>query len=291
LEEPDKQPPRPSIFGGPGMRLWLVVALNFACSGVFVMLARTRNFAWMTAGPGDDYPVDYARFALAIYGVLCFAVPAIVFANVFPMERFGWFKLNRKVPFLPVAIGVLAILFAIFGIDYLYEWFISRITDPNLKEFQALNNQANEWMMTMPAPRDLFVLLFTSALVPAICEELFFRATIQQLFAEWTRKPHAAVLLTAVLFSLLHNNPAAIVSIFLTGLILGYAFYWTGSLRTTVIMHFIYNASTIIFTYYAERSPALAAWEPSAAIAFSGLAISAGLMFFLWKVRPKREEV
>ena len=58
-----------------------------------------------------------------------------------------------------------------------------------------------------------------------------------------------------------HVDPAAMVPIFFAGLLLGYAFYWTGSLRTSILMHFAFNSVSIVLTYIDQHSAAAAAWE------------------------------
>lgn len=264
MEENDPQPPRFYPMLGPGMRVWLLVALYFACMGLLMVLARSNTFAWLSAGPDDGYPVDYSRWANALSGILVFAVPAVVFANVFPMERFGWFRLNVKIKPLALVFGVLAMIAFIPVADWLYTLILSHVTDPALKEYQEAMQKTSQWSDQMPALRDLFIMLLTSALVPAICEELFFRASLQQLFVEWM--PNWSKLspwFTAAIFSLIHFNPAAFPVIFLAGLMLGYAFLWTGSLRMTILMHFFFNGTSILENYAAQHSPAVAAWEPS----------------------------
>lgn len=264
LEDKDPQPPRFYPMLGPGMRVWLLVALYFACSGLLMVLARSNALAWLSAGPDSGYPVDYARWAYAISGILTFAVPAVVFANVFPMERFGWFRLNVKVKPLALVFGVLAMIAFIPAANWLYTLILSSVTDPALKEYQEAVKTGSLWLEQMPGIPDLLVLLLTSALVPAVCEELFFRASLQQLFAEWLpNRVQLAPWFTAVIFSLIHFNPAAFPVIFLAGLMLGYAFHWTGSLRISILMHFLFNGISILENYAEQHSAAVAAWEPS----------------------------
>ena len=53
--------------------------------------------------------------------------------------------------------------------------------------------------------------------------------------------PKLAIILSAVFFALIHMNPWQAVPAFLLGLIFGYVYYKTGSLKLTMLMHFANN--------------------------------------------------
>ena len=57
-------------------------------------------------------------------------------------------------------------------------------------------------------------------------------------------KPWWAVLLSAVLFSVIHMNPGQMPTAFLIGLLLGWLTYRTGSLLPGIVMH-VFNNSVV----------------------------------------------
>lgn len=270
------------------MKIWLLIALNFACAGILQLMSSSGSFVWLSAGPDDGYPVYFGWLSIAISSIIVFALPAIVYANVFPPERFKWFKVGVKVHPMSLVYGMLAMLCAVLAFDLIANWLSDLITDPALKDLQELSDKNMVWLMQMPTVGDLLACLFVSAFLPAICEELFFRAGLQQLFQEWTKKPHLSIFITAIYFSLLHFNPSGFPVIFLGGLMLGYAFYWSGSLRVGILMHFVFNASSILISYFAQHSPAFAKWEPSVGISLGGLGLTMVFMFLLWRQTQKR---
>jgi membrane protease YdiL (CAAX protease family) len=133
----------------------------------------------------------------------------------------------------------------------------------------------------MPGIIDLVICLLVSAVAPAVAEELFFRGAMQQLFLEWTRKPHMAVFATAFLFSFLHVDPFNFISRFILGVALGYMFWWSGSLRLSIAAHFAFNAFGIVNIYLVQHYPE--SWwaqaETTYVLGAISLVVSLGALF------------
>lgn len=64
------------------------------------------------------------------------------------------------------------------------------------------------------------------AIVPAIAEELFFRGCLQTTVLRFTKHPHLAIFILAVFFSFIHFDIAGFIDRTLSGIILGYLFYY-----------------------------------------------------------------
>jgi membrane protease YdiL (CAAX protease family) len=97
------------------------------------------------------------------------------------------------------------------------------------------------------ADASLPLLVFFTAFVAffgPLIEELFFRGfTYQALrikFGKWT-----SILVTATLFSLLHTNLAAFIPILGLGILLAYAFEWSGSLIPSIVIHICHNSVSV----------------------------------------------
>ena len=91
--------------------------------------------------------------------------------------------------------------------------------------------------------------LLVFALVPAVCEEMVFRGALQRLFCRMTPNPHAAIWLTAAVFSLFHGEIFAFLPRLLLGAALGYLFYYGGSLWINAAAHFL-NNTIVVMLYY-----------------------------------------
>jgi membrane protease YdiL (CAAX protease family) len=97
--------------------------------------------------------------------------------------------------------------------------------------------------------------LVVVALLAAIGEELFFRGIILRLLVEWWNKKHIAIWVSAIIFSALHFQFFGFVPRIFLGAMLGYAFIYSGSLAVPIFLHFVNNASAILF--YSSSNPVL----------------------------------
>jgi len=92
--------------------------------------------------------------------------------------------------------------------------------------------------------RAVFVALLVS-LVPAFCEELFFRGLVQsRLSAIW--HPGLAILLTSVVFALVHIDAQHIVAVLPIGLFLGWAAWRSGSVWLSMLLHALNNLGAVL---------------------------------------------
>ena len=109
---------------------------------------------------------------------------------------------------------------------------------------------------------DLTLNLIIVCVIPAFCEEFFFRGFLQRIFMKWIKDPHLCIFLAAVLFSAFHFDAVMFLPRFLLGAMLGYLFYWTGSLWVPMLAHFINNVQYVVSAFILNRmdkSPATAA--------------------------------
>jgi hypothetical protein len=130
------------------------------------------------------------------------------------------------------------------------------------------------------------------AVIPAICEELFFRVGLQQLLGKWFKNDHVAVVVTAFVFSLVHLDMSGFLVRFVMGLVLGYVFLYSRSLVPNVMLHFLNNAVATISTYVAIRNrtplakleePWMVHWLPTVLCTIAALA----LFWYYFVRKPK----
>jgi len=62
-------------------------------------------------------------------------------------------------------------------------------------------------------------------------------------------KPVWAIVLSALFFAVIHANPWQALNAFLIGVLMGYVYYRTGSLKLTMLMHFLNNGTAVILSH------------------------------------------
>lgn len=83
-------------------------------------------------------------------------------------------------------------------------------------------------------------IIFVVAVVPAVCEETFFRGFVQKSF-EYKFKPVWSILLTALFFGVYHFNPYGLFALVALGVYFGFAAYMSNSIVIPMVLHFINN--------------------------------------------------
>jgi membrane protease YdiL (CAAX protease family) len=87
---------------------------------------------------------------------------------------------------------------------------------------------------------------FVMAVIPAVGEEWIFRGKLQGLLQQFTNNSHLGVWLTAIIFTLIHQQLFAFLPMFLLALFLGYLYAYTRSLWLTIAVHFTNNLTSLI---------------------------------------------
>lgn len=104
-------------------------------------------------------------------------------------------------------------------------------------------------------PAAFRALVVINALVLAsIGEELVFRGLLQPALSQWARRPWAALVVTSILFGLIHfPYPDTIAPLIAFGMILGYLYAKTGSLTLVILVHALFNGKTLLWLLLGAR--------------------------------------
>lgn len=99
----------------------------------------------------------------------------------------------------------------------------------------------------------LFVNLLVVAVIAAIGEEFLFRGCVQGILMRWFGNPHAAIWVTAVVFSAIHLQFYGFLPRMLLGALFGYLLLWGKNIWLPVLGHFINNATAVVAAFYLQR--------------------------------------
>ena len=211
----------------------------------------------------------------AITQVFTFGLPPVIVARMYyrdEVRSFLRFDVSGRNWLLGLA-GVVVLMLLMPLTDWLSVWndgwHWSGMWEAVERELRRVGEMSQTMVeLTLRECHPLLSLLCV-ALVPAICEELFFRAGVQNLLQRWFKNVHVAVWVTAALFSLAHGEVFAFLPRFLLGALLGYLYVYGRSLLVNVLAHFANNA--IVVVIYALMSGDSTSFDPSAPLALSPL--------------------
>lgn len=164
--------------------------------------------------------VSMSVFAIAVLIIFLFAKWCEVSPNYLRMRQWGvmiW--------------SVLAALGAIIPSI----WFQEQMPElPNML--------GDEFDMLLRNPLGYFVI----GLMAPFVEELVFRGAILRSLLQWAKNRWVAIVVSALLFALIHANPAQMPHAFIIGILLGWMYYRTGSIIPGVIYHWVNNSIAFI---------------------------------------------
>ena len=111
-----------------------------------------------------------------------------------------------------------------------------------------------------------------------LCRGIVLRGLLTKMNPAW------AIIISAAFFAVLHMNPWQALPAFILGLLFGYVYYKTGSLKLTMLMHFTNNTMSAIFSKIPQFEEAetfmdvMSPWAYAAVFALSVIILAAGLL-------------
>jgi ABC-2 type transport system permease protein/sodium transport system permease protein len=127
----------------------------------------------------------------------------------------------------------------------------------NVEKLKFAQQLLERWRTVSP-----LLILISYALIPAMCEEWFFRGYLFSALLK-SSGPLAAVLVSAVLFGVFHVVASSVLATerflptFLLGLVLGVVGWRSGSVLPGVVLHMVHNGLLLTISIYSGQ---LTAW-------------------------------
>lgn len=230
--------------------------------GIFLILCLFPILSLVAVSPTIVYSIlsHYPNFPASddLYYIFSFAFPQFLYpiitvaASVF-MAIIAKRKIKSTVRINNAPAADVFLSIGIFlGIGTVGSYISEFITDfivglgipvPDMEEF----------IPSPGSPLQFCLYLIVVAVMPAICEEFVFRGVMCGLIKEYNKT--AAIILSAMAFSLVHATVQQIPFAFIMGLFLGYLYIKYDTLLIGIILHFINNFISCIFTVMYERIP------------------------------------
>ena len=222
--------------------LLLIFGLVFSSVvGVFVLMINGGNLT--------DF--NNLRIIQILNQIIGFLMPAVLYVMLVKEKPFNYLGFNK----LPIwsLLGILAMFTIIPFLGFVAEWNDSIVFPDSMRaieeQLRSIQEKA-EWIIKLFISQgSLFSSMVIIALLAAVSEELLFRSVIQKALIKLFKNAHVAIIVTAVIFSAFHGDLFGFVPRIILGLMLGYMFWFSGSIIPSMLMHFVNNA-TIVLLYY-----------------------------------------
>jgi membrane protease YdiL (CAAX protease family) len=187
-------------------------------------------------------------------------VPSLLFYRLTQPEPLGALGLKSSLSGWYYPLGFIIVLCSIPMVQVLAEWnqhlHLPRALsglDKWMHDTEQENDAMINRLLVMPQKADLLANLLVMALIPALCEEAFFRGVLQKLFIRATRSPLAGILIGAAVFSALHGQFLGFFSRAALGIVLGCLYWYSGSLWPGILAHFTYNGVQVLYFYIQQQ--------------------------------------
>ena len=251
----------------------MILALVFSSSliGVIVKLSF------------DYFRVDIRyNEAFNILSYLFTFLPVIWAFDYFVMRRKGK-VLNFNMQTRPFHVYLL-IFPMMFGMMLIAEFTTSLIpiSGPVFGDWYQLFSEQMEAI----SDNTFMVFLLVSFFAPII-EEIIFRGIIQKGMINNGVKPRNAILVSALIFGIVHFNPWQFIGAFLLGIVLGVVYFKTKSLLMSIFLHFFNNTIAAIMMKFCDTDSFAELLQiPNYLILFIGIVIFAVFYYlFMYKNR------
>ena len=217
----------------------------------------------------------------AVSTIFMFYLPVYFFALICYRKpgKFMGFNTNVNVKQILILLGILFLTFPLSGalaeltkiIPLPLNWAAKFKA---MEDARALQEAALININSFPK---YIISLFVIGFLPGLVEEVCFRAGIQNILVRWLKGPWLAIIITSIIFSLVHISYYGFLVRFALGVILGLIFYYSGSIWLSVLFHFLYNGLQVtalyVYTLSATKNPRdieenFPAWAGVAALIF-----------------------
>ena len=235
-------------------RLFILLALII----IGLILGTVIGLAYVFITKSNPQDLNSLRFMQISSQLFTFVFPPIAYAFLVkekPVNALG-LKNSKILWFL---IGT-AMIFAIMPLNSILAEWNAGLTLPEslsaleqiMKDMQESATAMIEKFVSVNTIGGLMLNLFMIAGLAAIGEELLFRSIIQTSLIKICKNAHVGILIASAIFSFIHLEFYGFVPRLILGMLLGYMFYFSGSIWIPMLMHFL-NNGTVVLIYFLNN--------------------------------------
>ena len=216
----------------------------------------------LTAEPEVDYNISLTKTKVFFFTLLGYIallhfvtfentyivslITDLIFATI--ITTFFFLNYKKVMPVLTKGIGNFKLLAGLLVSLILFAFCISHLAD-FLNQSSFNDNNSSYYEHYKDSPFTLFFSILSIGVFPAVFEEIAFRGILfnelRNLMSE-----KAVIIITALLFTLLHLSFISFFWILPAGLLFGYLRSKYNTLLYGILGHFVYNSSIVLIEYF-----------------------------------------
>lgn len=239
------------------LRIFLLILISQFFALCFMLISTGCNLFDIGEMSSVEIPEIINNFGLKPYLFLSqlfsIFIPSIVFIYLlYPKNFFDRIKIELPFDRLFFMYGIMFLLLSYPLIQFSAEInkvmpFSNWMSDASDKISILMKE-----ILVMDGIGDFIINIIIIALIPAIGEELLFRAALQNELIDGIKNKDVAIILAAIIFSAFHFQFDGFLPRFFLGLILGYLYYWSGSIWLPIFVHFFNNSMIIVSAFFMQ---------------------------------------
>lgn len=266
------------------------------------MLSTVGGDENLDAQLSDPHMVNMMKMVQLISVLLIFVLPVVGFSILLRAEKTMFLNMGTKPAFVPFLTAITICIVAVPAVAGMQEWNAALRLPASLAGLDNWMHKKEDSAMVLTAAffRDrsalgLIINLFIIAFMAALSEELFFRGLLQRLFVENKMNIHAAVWLSAFLFSAFHMQFFGFLPRLFLGAVLGYLYAYSGNLWVPIIAHFANNAFQVLMIHLLDQPvdaavPGGAEEHVGLPLTLLSIALVTGQLVFLFRYYKRSQQ-
>lgn len=163
---------------------------------------------------------------------------------------------NQPIYSQSIILTVLVVIIFMIPNTFFIDWNANLSLPDFMKGFETWARQKEDLaaettaLLTTFDSLNQFIFAFVVvAIMAGIGEELVFRGMLQPELQRATGNIHAAIWISAILFSAIHLQFFGFVPRMLLGVLFGYLYYWSGNILIPMLAHFVNNGFSLLMVY------------------------------------------
>ncbi|HRX00091.1 MAG TPA: CPBP family intramembrane metalloprotease [Cyclobacteriaceae bacterium] len=233
-----------------GPIIGFIVALPFFDGDLSTLQSQLAS---PTDYPGLRIPLFIIQGCATLIGLI--VVPSLY---ILGFEKKSVLVLIKDKPLYSQSLLITTVAVILFMIPntFIIEWNASMTMPDFLKGFESWAREKEDiaaelttYLTTFNSFENFLLAFAVIALIPGIGEELVFRGMLQPELQRATGNIHAAIWISAIMFSAIHLQFFGFIPRMLLGVLFGYLYYWSGNIVVPMLAHFVNNGFSLLMVY------------------------------------------